>query len=43
MQSFHTLYILTKYANKIFYINANIFMQRNPKKEIGQLFENGHF
>jgi hypothetical protein len=42
MQYFHTLYIHTNYANKIFYINTNNFMQRNPKKEIGQLFENGH-
>ena len=42
MQSFHILYNLIIYANKYLYINTNNFMQRIPKKEIGQLFENGH-
>jgi len=43
MQSFHILCSLIIYANKIFTLNPNNFMQRIPEKEIGQLFENGHF
>jgi len=43
MQSFHILCPLTVYANKKYTINPINFMQRIPEKEIGQLFENGHF
>ena len=33
---------LTINGNNLYVKNPNNFMQRIPKKEIGQLFENGH-
>lgn len=43
MQSFHILYLVIYYAKEIILKKHLNFMQRIPKKEIGQLFENGHF
>jgi hypothetical protein len=42
MQSFRLFCSLIIYANKIYILKTINFMQRIPKKEIGQLFENGH-
>ena len=43
MQSINNFRCLTINGNILYYKNTNNFMQRIPKKEIGQLFENGHF
>jgi hypothetical protein len=42
MQSNYHFMYLTINGNVFYLKNTNNFMQSIPKKEIGQLFENGH-
>jgi hypothetical protein len=42
MQPIYVFIIVIINAKKIIKEKNNNFMQSNPKKEIGQLFENGH-